>query len=103
MIVKIALAATMVSGLCAPAMARDGHHDRGRHDHHYRDYDDIRLRGPGVDDLHPWFRNARAGREYAASRAGFHISNREAWMLNREAPYRTGERRDYRRRSWGMR
>ena len=89
-ILNAAIAATAVSALGAPAFARDWRHDRDRYHHRdrYPDYDDVRLRGPGVDDLNPWFRNARAGREYAANRAGTYVTEREAWLLNREFAYR---------------
>lgn len=106
---KLAAALTALTAIASPALAdswhhRDRHHDRRdwddrRHDdrrdwdrRHYSRYDDddVRLRGPGVNDLNPWFRNAKSGREYAARRAGSHISERDAWMLNREFRYRDG-------------
>jgi len=103
---KLAFAAMAVSAISVPAMARDWRGDDGWHerhdrdwgDRHYRrhhrdrDYREIYLRGPGVDDLHPWFRSAKSGRDYAARRAGSYITEREAYLLNREAPYRTGYR-----------
>jgi len=95
---KLAAALATLTAVASPALA-DGWHHRDRHDdrrdwdrRHYSRYDndDIRLRGPGVNDLNPWFRNAKSGREYAARRAGSHISERDAWMLNREFRYRDG-------------
>lgn len=104
---KFAVVAVAVTAFGAPAFARDWRHDRddrGRHEYHdgYRDHDrdrdyrDIRLRGPGVDNLNPWFRNAKAGRRFAAERAGTHISNHDARMLNREFRYRDGDGGDRR-------
>jgi len=81
---KSILAAGALLAVTAPAMARDWHHDRDRYDRRYADDYDVRLRGPGVDDLNPWFRNAKAGRLYVVNRAGTYVSAREAWMLNRE-------------------
>lgn len=92
---KLAAAMGALTAVASPALAdnwhhRDRHHDRRDADrrdwdrrHHDR-YDDVRLRGPGVGDLNPWFRNAKNGRRFAAERAGTHISERDAWMLNRE-------------------
>jgi hypothetical protein len=108
-ILKAVVAATAVSAFGAPALARHWEDDRGWYDHRddrqdnwrrddwrrddWRDRrdrydDDVRLRGPGVYDLNPWFRNAKAGRLFAARRAGTYITSREAWMLNREYRYR---------------
>ena len=93
---KLAAAMGAMTAVASPALAdnwyhRDRHHDRrdsdrrdwDRHQSRYDD-DDVRLRGPGVADLNPWFRNAKSGRLFAANRAGTHISERDAWMLNRE-------------------
>lgn len=98
MLLKAVAAATAVTALNAPALARDWHDNRGRYEH--RDWDqygdsddwDVRLRGSGVNDLHPWFRKAKAGRQFAAKRAGASISEREARMLNREYYDRFGWR-----------
>jgi hypothetical protein len=94
MILKAVAAATVVSAFSAPALARHWDDDRGWHDRRddrgdWRDRrgdydDDVRLRGPGVYDLNPWFRNAKAGRMFAARRAGTYITDREAWMLNQD-------------------
>ena len=105
---KLAAALTALTAVASPALA-DGWHHRDRHDDRRgwddrRDWDrggwdrrrygdddrDVRLHGPGVNDLNPWFRNAKSGREFAARRAGSHISERDAWMLNREFHYRDG-------------
>ena len=100
---KLAFAATAVTVLGAPAFADDGwrdRDDRGRYEHRERHWDqgrdrgDIHLRGPGVDNLNPWFRNAKAGRRFAAERAGTHISDRDARMLNREFRHRDRDGRD---------
>lgn len=102
-LLKAAAAATALSAFSAPALARDWHdgwdgyehrdHYRGGwNDRRYRDDWDVRLYGRGVNDLHPWFRRAKAGRQFAARRAGTHISEREAWMLNREYYDRFGWR-----------
>ena len=96
MILTTIVAATTVSTFSTPALARHWEQERGwqdrrdddryddRYDRRYRDDDDVRLRGPGVSDLHPWFRNAQSGRFFAVRRAGTYITEREAWMLNRE-------------------
>jgi hypothetical protein len=95
MMLTAIVAATTVSTFSTPALAHDRDQERGwydRRDNRYddrderrdRDQDDVRLRGPGVSDLHPWFRNAQSGRLFAARRAGSYISERDAWMLNRE-------------------
>ena len=92
---KSIMAAGALLAVAAPAMARDWHHDRYRYDPRYADDYDVRLRGPGVDDLNPWFRNAKAGRLYVVNRAGTYVSAREAWMLNREYDRRHDDDRRY--------
>lgn len=100
MLLKLAVAASGLAAFSAPALATDWRHDRGEyehrdrywHDNRFDDRGDVRLRGPGVSDLHPWFRQAKAGREYAARRAGSYIDDREAGVLNREYYDRFGWR-----------
>lgn len=107
---KLAAAMGCLTAMASPAFAdswhhRDRHHDRrdsdwrdaDRRNWDQRQYsrhadDDVRLRGPGVEDLNPWFRNAKSGRRFAAERAGTHISGRDAWMLNREFRSRDRDR-----------
>lgn len=88
--VKVAAAVATLSAIGAPAMAHDWH-DRDRYDHgdrysrNDRYDDDVRLRGPGVDDLDPWLRNAKGGREFVVEVLGTNrVSDRAAWYVNRQ-------------------
>lgn len=96
--IKVAAAMGALTAVASPALAdnwhRDRHHDRRDSDRRDWDgrrdgrYNDVRLHGPGVGDLNPWFRNAKNGRRFAVERAGTYISERDARMLNREFRWR---------------
>jgi hypothetical protein len=104
-VITVAVAIAALAPIATPAMAQDWRYGREGYDHrddrYGRDYDrrrgyddDVRLRGPGVDNLDPWLRNAKRGRMFVVQVLGTHrVSERGAWIVNREL-YRNRGGRD---------